>query len=209
MAAIDKKVRGTPTTVEEALDRFWKCKGIPGNVPDYYGFTSWVSEKMEAGRSAPVPLHMQTEVAPEIRLIGELVRAAENAGIEFTPGGAVPQRDKFGRSDGRRPRLKSFNRAKLLLSFFIKLPERQRHLHFSISRAWQNIGDDMNVRQDSSQFEHRVAFFDAVKVGDGHLAFKMLGRLREEEHDPGELEFLEATAYFQQNRLSEAIQHEK
>src|SRR5205807_731704 len=39
------------------------------------------------------------------------------------------------------------------------------------------------------------------------IDFKMLGRLREEAHDPGELEFLEATAYFHENRLSEAIEH--
>lgn len=55
--------------------------------------------------------------------------------------------------------------------------------------------------------EHREAFFHAVASGDGHLAFKMVGRLRDEEHDPGELAFLEATASFHSNRFDEAIKH--
>ena len=63
------------------------------------------------------------------------------------------------------------------------------------------------VSQNFSQSEHRTAFFRAVATGDGHAAFKMLGRLREEEHDPGELEFLEATAFFHANRVTDAIRH--
>jgi hypothetical protein len=41
----------------------------------------------------------------------------------------------------------------------------------------------------SSQSEHRAAFFLAVREGDELTAFKLVGRLREEAHDLGEVAF--------------------
>jgi hypothetical protein len=207
MAATNKRAHALLTTVEEALDHFWKCKGLPGKIPDYLGFSTWVIKKIEADRRKAVPLHMQTEAIPSILLIVEIVKAAKNAGIAITRDGPVPQREKFGISDGKRSKIKAFNKAKLLLSFLNNLPERQRHLYFKMSSRLEGTHDEVPVSQDSPQFDHRVAFFDAVRNGDAHLAFKMLGRLREEAHDSGELEFLEATAFFQENRFREAIEH--
>jgi hypothetical protein len=206
MKPTDNDVHSSPDSVEAALDRFWKCKDLAGNVPDYVGFEIWISEKIEAARSATIPLHMQSGRGTEILLVLELIAAAENAGLEITREGLRPRRDKF-KPDGKRLRLKPFNRIKLLLSFFNDLPERQRDLYFGLSKISRQANATSSVNQDASQLEHRVAFFDAVNAKDAALAFKMLGRLREEAHDSGELEFLEATAFFHDNRLKDAIEH--
>jgi hypothetical protein len=207
VATTNKHARGTPTTVEEALDRYWKCEGIPGNVPDYSGFADWLAEKEKAARAVIVPIHMHTEIPPWSMLELDLIKAAKKAEIEITRDGPVLQQDKFGKSDRGKLSLKHFNKGKLLLWFFQNLPDRGREYYFATHTMLER-GDDISpVGQHSSQAEHRMAFFAAVKQGNGHIAFKMLGRLREEAHDPGELEFLEATAFFHENRLSEAIEH--
>jgi hypothetical protein len=207
MTTINKQVPETPTTVEEALDRYWKCKGMTYNVPDYAGFGGWLAEKEEAARAVVVPIHMHTEIPLWTMLALDLIKAAKKAGIEITRDGPVLQQDKFGKSDRMKPSLKCFNKGKLLLWFFRNLPDRERDFYFTIAAISQKGHDISPASQDSSQAEHRMAFFAAVKEGNAHVAFKMLGRLREEAHDPGELEFLEATAFFQENRLSEAIKH--
>jgi hypothetical protein len=207
MGTTYKRVRGTPTTVEEALDRYWKCNGMSFNVPNYAGFVGWFAEKKEAARAVVVPIHMQTDIPPWTVLELDLIRAARKAGIEITRDGPVVQQEKFGKSDGRKLSLKRFNKGKLMLLFFKNLPDRGREHYFAIAAIPEKGNDISPIIQDSSQAEHRMAFFACVKQGNAHVAFKMLGRLREEAHDPGELEFLEATAFFHENRLSEAIEH--
>jgi hypothetical protein len=64
-----------------------------------------------------------------------------------------------------------------------------------------------SLPRTSSQSEHRAAFFHAVAKGDELAAFKMVGRLREESHDKGEVAFLEQTASFHSNRFEEAIRY--
>jgi hypothetical protein len=213
MPTENKQARGTPTTVEEALDCYWKCKGMPYNVPDYGGFKGWLAEKIAAAREARavlVPVHMLTDIPPEIPLELELINTAENAGIEIARDGSVLLTDKFGQSDGKRASVECLNRGKLLLSFLRDLPVRVREFYFTLSLTSRRGSDSLqyySISHESSQAEHRMAFFAAVREGNALVAFKMLGRLREEAHDPGELEFLEATAFFHQNRLSEAIEH--
>ena len=65
--------------------------------------------------------------------------------------------------------------------------------------------DPSSVKHTSSQMEHRVAFFSALNSGDDHQAYKMVGRLREEAHDPGEIDYLEALACFKANQFEDAI----
>src|SRR5262249_44826662 len=130
----------------------------------------------------------------------ELAAAAKNLGIELSKDGPVPNRLRFGRSNGRR-NLKAFNKGKLLLSYFKGLSPR--HLEMLAIP----VDDSSVVTPSSSQLQHRDAFFRAVRDGDQRAAAKMLGRLREEEHDPGELAFLEATESFHSKHYLEAIEH--
>jgi hypothetical protein len=158
-----KPGRGTPTTVEEALDRYWKCNGIPGNVPDYVGFAAWLTEKKEAAQAVVVPLHMETKMSPGTMLALELIKAAQHAGIEITRDGPIPLQNKFGKSDGKKPWLKCFNRAKLMLWFFRELSGRERDSYFAIAASWKNADEATTITQDSSQAEHRMAFLQLYR----------------------------------------------
>jgi hypothetical protein len=198
------KSRKPPSTVDDALDQFWLDRSIPGNVPNYMGFLTWIRERDEVARSSPpLPIHAQNLSAPPFQLAAQLFKAAELAGIEITPEGVRPKLT-FGRRNGKNSKLKFINRGKLLLSYFRDLPPRQLQMFMMMTK---DAGFETSVKPGASQLQHRAAFFRAVALGDEHLAFKMVGRLREEEHDPGELAFLEATASFHSNRFDEAIRH--
>jgi hypothetical protein len=56
-----------------------------------------------------------------------------------------------------------------------------------------------------SQTELRARFFGAIVRENDRVALKLLGRLREEAHDPGELEYLEGLCHFHANAFTEAI----
>jgi hypothetical protein len=195
-----------PDTVDAALDLFWTSKAIAGSVPDYPGFISWVAEKEhEAKSEAILPLHAMPTRNAMSELALQLLRAAQSLGIEFTREGARPIPNLFGRSRGKKFTVKSLNRGKLLLSFFEGASSRSREMFFTMSAVSDNSHPPPD--QNASQSDHRRAFFGAVRSGDGNTAFKMLGRLRKEKHDIGELEFLEATASFHSGRLDDAIRH--
>jgi hypothetical protein len=208
MAIKNYQHRQTPDTVEAALDCFWVDKTIVGNVPDYSGFMAWVAEKEdEVKPEAVLPLHATLPSSPMLELPLQLLRAAQSLGIEFTREGARPIPSLFGRSHGKKLTVKSFNRGKLLLSYFERASPRSREMFYTMSVVSDNSQSQPVVDQKASQSDHRRAFFRAVGSGDGNTAFKMLGRLREEKHDIGELEFLEATASFHSCRLEDAIRH--
>jgi hypothetical protein len=194
-----------PETVDEALDRFWIVESIQGQIPDYVGFMSWIYNKEKAIRAvARLPIHAEVGPEPLLQLAIQLLNAAKAAGIEIAAERAFPDPDRFGNPDGKNLELKSLNRGKLLLHYFSEVSPRRREMFAMMAKA---ASSTLSVTPRSSQLEHREAFFRAVASGDGHLAFKMVGRLRDEEHDLGELAFLEATASFHSNRFDEAIQH--
>jgi hypothetical protein len=139
-----------------------------------------------------------------MELARELVMAAQAAGIEITAERAVPDPNRFGKPDGKDLDIKLFNRGKLLLHYLREIPPRKREMLAMMAKAADPVSP---VTQNSSQLQHREAFFRAVAAGDEHSAFKMIGHLKEEEHDTGELEFLEATAWFHSNRFEQAIQY--
>ena len=201
----EKKLPGVPKTVTEALDRFWKCGAGSNHVPDYVGFMEWIDTEVQRDISAPtLPIHALTELPGRAQLTLELVAAAKNVGIEFTKDGAKPNRATFGRTNGR-PNLKAINRGKLLLSFFTSISARQ--LEFLAMLAVGSETAPSSANPSSSQAQHRDAFFRAVEHGDQRSAAKMLGRLREEQHDVGELAFFEATEAFHSKHYDEAVAH--
>jgi hypothetical protein len=190
-----------PTSVEEALDVYWVDRSIAGRVPNYAGFYEWITRRFEALRlGVPLPLHAGR--ASNTQLPRELLDAATAGGVQITRDGATPHPSRFAKWDGKQSRLKRLNKSKLLLSYFTHTSPRWREVLLSLSKP--DVSSDSLLRT-SSQSEHRAAFFHAVAHGDQHAAFKLVGRLREEAHDPGEVAFLEATASFHSNRFEEAI----
>ncbi|WP_133116243.1 hypothetical protein [Mesorhizobium wenxiniae] len=190
-----------PTSVEEALDVYWVDKSIAGHVPNYAGFEEWIARRFEALCSrTPLPLHAGRTSYAE--LPHDLLNAAKAGGVQIMPDGAAPDPARFAQWDGKQSRLKRLNKSKLLLSYFKHTSPRWREVLLCLSKT--NVSSDSLLRT-SSQSEHRAAFFHAIAHGDQHTAYKLVGRLREEAHDTGEVAFLEATASFHSNRFEEAI----
>ena len=194
-------------TVEEALERFY---GRTSSTPDYIGFVNWIRAKEAALDSTPVlPIHAITDPLPLVKLKLELVNAATDAGIKLTRDAATPIPERFGRPKNGESALKALNRAKLLLHYFKELPSRSRE-SFSLLTAPRTQSSAVpSIPASSSQLQHRDAFFQAVAIGDARAASKMLGRLRDEEHDVGELAFLEATESFHSKHYRGAIEYAK
>jgi hypothetical protein len=190
-----------PTSVEEALDVYWVDRSIAGHVPNYAGFHDWITRRFDALRSG-VPLPLHAGEASYAQLPHQLLEVAKAGGVQITPDGAVPHPTRFAEWDGKQSQLKRLNKSKLLLSYFIETSPRWREVLLSLAKP--DLSSD-SLHRTSSQSEHRAAFFHAVAHGDQHAAFKMVGRLREEAHHPGEVAFLEATASFHSNRFEEAI----
>jgi hypothetical protein len=190
-----------PTSVEEALDFYWADRSLPGHVPDYAGFHQWIARRFELLKSG-VPLPLHSGEASYAELPQELLNAAKAGGVHITPNGATPDARWFAEWDGKQSKLKRLNKSKLLLSYFGDTSPRWREVLLSLSKPDLST---VSLVRTSSQSEHRAAFFHAVAKGDEHVAFKMVGRLREEAHDSGEVTFLEATASFHSNRFEEAI----
>jgi hypothetical protein len=190
-----------PSSVEEALDVYWVDRSIAGHVPNYAGFLDWITRQFEALRlGVPLPLHGGR--TSYTQLPHELLGAAKAGGVQITPEGATPDPRRFAEWDGKQSKLKRLNKSKLLLSYFTHTSSRWREVLLSLSK--HDVSSESLLRT-SSQSEHRATFFHAVTDGDQLAAFKLVGRLREEAHDPGEVAFLEATASFHSNRFDEAV----
>jgi hypothetical protein len=186
-----------PSSVEEALNAYWVDRSIAGHVPNYAGFQEWITRRFEALRSGvPLPIHAKS--VSYTQLPRELLDAAKAGGVQITPEGATPDPNRFAKWDGKQSKIKRLNKSKLLLSYFMNTSPRWREVLLSLLKP--DVSSDSLLRT-SSQSEHRAAFFHAVAHGDQHTAFKLVGRLREEAHDPGEVAFLEATASFHSNRF--------
>jgi hypothetical protein len=128
--------RKPPETVDEALDRFWIAESIQGHVPDYAGFMSWIDDKEDAARAvARLPIHAESTSEPLIQLAIQLLNAAKAAGIEITAEGVFPDPRRFGNPDGKKLKLKSLNRGKLLLHYFSEASPRRREMFAMMAKA--------------------------------------------------------------------------
>lgn len=193
-----------PTSLEEALNRYWRDWSSPEYChPDYLGFDSWLAPRLEMIKSGtPLPLH--AAASSSVLLLWELARTAKAAGIEITRDAAKPHPSLFAKWNGKESKLKRLNKGKLLLACLGKLDPRGREMLVTLLKA--DVSPD-SLARTASQSEHRATFFDAVAKGDQLASFKMIGRLRDEDHDQGEVAFLEATAHFYSNRFAEAIRY--
>jgi hypothetical protein len=199
----------TPSRLEEALDRYWRDESnSSAHVPDYFGFKNWLAEEMESFRSkaAAIPIHhVSGESSSKISsFYFNLIDAFERGGIVLDEEGFRIDQDRFGVWDGKGSKIKRFNKAKLLLHAAKDLDDRGRQ--FLVTLRELDKGDAVTeVSREATAPSHRAAFFGAISRGDRELAYKMVGRLRESNHDSGEIPFLEATAAFHANRFDEAI----
>jgi hypothetical protein len=194
--------RPEPTTINEALELYWVNRSV--HRPDYAGFCSWITRREALIAGVPLPLHA-TE-ASHGGFAFELVEAAKSGGVNVTRERATPDPIQFGQWDGKQSRTKRLNKSKLLLFYLKDAAPRWRELLAALAKPDEPAD---SLPRSASQSEHRVAFFDAIAKGDEHTAFKLVGRLREEEHDFGEVAFLEATASFHADKFKDAIKQSR
>jgi hypothetical protein len=201
-----------PSTLDEALDYFCIDRSIKGaHVPDYIGFTNWMFEEEEKRQATlQLPLHALASSEPTraaLEFWRQFLATAASAGIEIDDNGHRIDPETFPGKQGGRSNHKSINRAKLMFQYIHEAPKRLQSFLVLLQKPAADHVTRSSPQGSATQLEHRSAFFAAVARGDAPTAFKMLGRLREEVHDKGELEFLEATAYFHSNNFEKAIQY--
>ncbi len=200
-----------PNTVDEALEYYLICasgwsSGPDYMGPDYAGFQDWIFESYERLRVLPpMPIHLTADVPDLVVFMQQLASAIEGAGIAVEPSGFKPVQGRFPIPNGSARSLKAFSKAKLLLSFLHAASGRELALLHRLTNIASDLPCPLTVTESASPFDHRAAFFVAVANHDSRRAFKMLGRLRECDHDRGELYFLEAFAEFQSGDLDAVI----
>jgi hypothetical protein len=206
--------------LEQALEKFWRDKKRaspkPGSgktspiVPDYLGFQKWASDLLKFGQNQTFPHHHKhlNEKTQLTILFSDLHDAVEEAGIEISDG-EIRLRENFGKWRESESPIKRFNKAKLL-SFLLEdsgsrfrkvLAELQQKRNYSTQR------DEPPRNAESTA--HRVAFVEALAEGDKKNAYRLVGRLREEDHDEGEVDYFEALAAFMANEFRDAAMFAK
>jgi hypothetical protein len=206
-----KKSLNSPNSLKEALEEFWNDRSdSSSHIPDYAGFDAWYQKvmsemKSEAG-SMPAVHHTRGIQSNLFSIFDETARAFEEAGIIVSVDRFSPDPDRFGKWDGKGSKLKRQNKAKLLLYLDQLFGERLRGLIVTLQQA-SNKKPYRDITRRSPTTEIRAAFFSAVAESDSEFAHKAVGFLREEDHDRGEIAYLDAVAAFNANRFEEATQH--
>ena len=201
----------TPTNeLTEALTRFGHAQSTPYYTgPDYAGFLAWAGSWLpDASTTA--------SIGPAYRIIsskqGEIV-ARYQALATVTKERSVPlqtindSQPQFDVANGPPGwELQQYNEWTLLYRLFSGASTRFREL----IRELQDPNPETNVPltklRSLSQFELRRLFFAAIHRGRERDALRILGALREDAHDPGEVDYLSALAGFFANEWEETIQ---
>lgn len=195
-----------PSTIEEALNRYWKALKNTHHTPDYYSFQIWMEERLDQiKKETCVPIHGLPMISSGSVFFLELSTLAKALGIEINAEGIKIVPGKFGEPIKGRSRLKAINKGKLLYSFLEKLQPRTRVMIVNLSQMVAGGAEQTLNSETAFQHKYRATFFAAIEKSDGYTATKMLGRFRETEHDEGEIDYLEATLLFRENRPREAI----
>lgn len=187
-----------PSSLEEALELYWRVDSTV-SIPNYVNFSKFITIHFETPNLA-TPLHLSNN--PDSIFEMQFIKAANSNGVIFTENGPqfFPKQSKKIKNNNLR--LKKINKIKLLMSVYNECDLRTREFITSLSNS--NFQYNLTNR-NSSQSDIRRSLFYAINKGDQHTASKMLGQLREEKHDVGELEFLEASVLFYSNKFKDAI----
>ena len=176
-------------------------------IPDYMGFESWASAILGELTPEDIAAHHIADIQKLGALqdfLSGLLDHAEAAGILVSKEG-ISFGSNFGSTPANDPPVKRLNKAKLILNLLKNLGSPRMLDVLSTFREIRTKKPGDPPRNASAAML-RAAFFSAQEEGNSLLAYKTIGRLREEDHDPGELDFFEANAAFSANRFSEAIE---
>jgi hypothetical protein len=199
-----------PKTLVEALDHFAFQPGTSTtHVPDYCGFETWFLDSMEVLKAGiDVLPHAVSKRTENLDLLSELAITARRYGIIISRNGKItPSHEAPAlKRNARGIKLKSLNKLKLLTNLLRNMTQRGGEVLAALAEVFESGEISTSAAPTASQARHRIAFLSAVAKADERAAFKMLGRLREEQHDPGEIDYLEALALFYCNDFQKATE---
>jgi len=200
---LNKLVASTSSGLQMALSRFAMGGGgiTASAVPDYHGFKEWLDEQMRFDPSREVIFARQNGLnrgatTPSVRLMLEMRETEQRLASEFQK-----HRGPFGESH-----LRKYNQLKLLMSA-LRSDTRASEVHdaFIHRASWAaNLDDGLST---CSQAELRARLFVCIERENWRTAFKVIGRLKEESHDAGELSYLEALARYHSDDLLGCIKY--
>ena len=180
--------------IEAALERF-----AHPTIPDYAGFDDWLRPQMSVQDRRLVLPPQQSNIAQQTAAcIDSLLDLQETYQQRLKAANA----QHATTSESYRLLL---NRYKLLLHAMEALSPRTKET-LAISRHQFASTARLDEGASScSQNELRTRFFVALAREQDRVALKLLARLRVQDHDPGELEYLEALCHFHANDFVEAV----
>lgn len=168
-------------------------------IPDYSSFGEWLAEKITIKDRNLVLPQLRTSITSETTAY---VQALFDLHQEYEERVRAANQTHVTTGESYRLLLNSF---KLLIQFTEGLSARTKetfaqaaHLRTSTERLDEDLSS-------CSQSELRARFFTALQRENDRVALKLLGRLREQDHDPGELPYLEALCHLHASEFGEAI----
>ena len=194
----------TPTEqLEHALEAFCVtgARDSASFRPDYHQFSKWLSTKLV--NPDPPTLLFAMEPSRLRPQFGEYFYAFAETYKKYSA--LIEQAKKDTDELGGERRLRWINRYKLLRAALESefSPRGKEFLEAYIIESDQNL--EINSPLDQcTQAQLRLRLERAIEQGLEKLAFKIIGKLRGERHDPGEVDYLEAQAYFRANDFAEA-----
>lgn len=193
-------VGGQPTNAfERALEEFAMCGGPLGSpVPDYHGFRNWFADLAKGDPAAQLVFtrgsgHTESTASTALGLAE--MRALRQRYVQAL---------QEYKGDAGIEQLRIYNKLKLLTSI---LDGSARASEFSAALE-KGVPEELDQAWSScTQADLRLRLFAAIQRKEWRTAFKIIGRLKEESHDVGELDFLEALARFHSDDLEGCISY--
>ncbi|WP_426124386.1 hypothetical protein [Pseudomonas sp. PSPC2-3] len=186
------------TALEQALEAFALSDDLVDmNIPDYSGFADWIAKLVEADPARTLVYRRTSSLVESTsNTLGVLeeMYALKNKYRQLLEG------RKGGEAGAEE--LNVLGKLKLLMSFS---RGSVRAVEVSEARSKEVPIDLEKDLSSCTQADLRVRLFAATDRKEWRIAFKIIGRLKEESHDEGELAFLEAMAYFHSDDLEGCI----
>jgi hypothetical protein len=164
-------------------------------VPDYFAFTPWLAEKIEAERHrVPVDDPLGARHSFVLSMVREFARLG----------------NKMKRaSEANPPDVKDFLKFKLFFSLFRE--DERGDAIIKNTLAAEEL-DDVQLTEGLASVTSatlRSRLFTAINRNRGHDAFLILGHLKEDDLDSGEYAFLRSLCHFRAGEFKEAIEYAK
>ncbi|HEV2175098.1 MAG TPA: hypothetical protein VGR71_16110, partial [Nitrospira sp.] len=189
------ELKGSPRdAIQAALERWARPA-----MPDYASFGEWLAEKLTIKDRDLVLPHLRTSIRSET---ASYVKALLDLHQEYEERVRAANQTHGPIGESHRVLFNSF---KLLIQSTEGLSTRTKET-FALASHLRTLTERLDEDLLScSQGELRARFFIALERENDRVALKLLGRLREQDHDPGELAYLEALCHLHANEFGEAI----